>query len=179
MREVVASLFLSLDGVAASPQTWHFPYANDEMGVVVGKGMASADAFLLGRRTFEEWRAYWPSQENPMAEVINSLPKYVASRSLRDPGWANSVVLGPDVAGEVRKLKEQAGKEIAVVGSATLVRSLLHDRLVDELRLLVHPLLVGGGGRLFDDETTGLPLELVESETFANGVLNLVYRPAA
>jgi dihydrofolate reductase len=178
MREVVASLFLSLDGVAASPQTWHFPYANEEMGTVVEKGMASADAFLLGRRTFEEWREFWPSQEGPMADVINSLPKYVASRTLDDPRWKNSIVLGPDLATKVRELKEQPGREIAVVGSATLVRSLLHEGLVDELRLLVHPLVLGSGGRLFEEDTTSLKLELVQSETFANGVLNLTYRPA-
>lgn len=181
MRKVVASLFLSLDGVMEKPETWHFPYFNDEMGEVIGEALSSADAFLLGRRTYEEWAAYWPAQPsegNPMAAAINGLPKYVASTTLQEVAWQNSMLLGEDVAGEVEQLKRQPGKDIAISGSATLVRSLLRDGVLDELRLMIHPVVVGNGRRLFEDGTSPAPLELVGSETFGTGVLNLTYRPA-
>jgi dihydrofolate reductase len=181
MRKVIASLFLSLDGVMEKPETWHFPYFNDEMGAAIGRAMSSADAFLLGRRTYEEWAAYWPSQspdENPMAAGINGMPKYVASTTLDEVTWQNSTLLGADVAEEVEKLKRQPGKDISVTGSATLVRSLLRDGVLDELRLMIHPVVVGRGRRLFEDGANQAPLELVESETFNSGVLYVTYRPA-
>jgi dihydrofolate reductase len=181
MRKVVASLFLSLDGVMESPETWHFPYFDDAMGAAIGEAMSSSDAFLLGRRTYEEWAAYWPAQspdENPMAALINGMPKYVASRTLDDVTWENATLLGPDLAGEVTALKELPGRDIAVSGSATLVRSLLGEGLLDELRLMIHPIVLGRGGRLFDNGTPQAPLELVASEAFGTGVLNLTYRPA-
>jgi dihydrofolate reductase len=182
MSKVVASLFLSLDGVMEKPQEWNGPYFNEEMGAVIGEALASTGAFLLGRRTYEEWAAFWPHQsadELPMAETINSLPKYVASTTLDEVTWQNSILLGGgDVAGEVAKLKQQPGRDIAVNGSATLVRSLLREGLLDELRLMVHPVVLGSGRRLFEDGTDKVPLELVASETFRTGVLNLTYRPA-
>jgi dihydrofolate reductase len=181
MRKVIASLFLSLDGVMEKPETWHFPYFNDEMGAAIVRAMSSADAFLLGRRTYEEWAAYWPSQspdENPMAAAINGMPKFVASTTLDEVTWQNSTLLGADVAGEVDKLKRQPGQDISVTGSATLVRSLLRDGVLDELRLMIHPVVVGSGRRLFEDGESQSQLELVESETFSTGVLNLAYRPA-
>jgi len=181
MRKVVASLFLSLDGVMEAPEEWHFPYFNDEMGAAIGEAMSSADAFLLGRRTYEVWAAYWPDQsadENPMAEVINGLPKFVVSTTLEEVTWENSTVLGADLAGEVSSLKRQPGKDISVSGSATLVRSLLREGLLDELRLMVHPIVLGSGKRLFENGTGRAPLELVASQSFGTGVLNLTYRPA-
>jgi dihydrofolate reductase len=182
MRKVIASLFVSLDGVMEKPETWHFPYFNEEMGAAIGQAMSSADAFLLGRRTYEEWAAYWPSQspeENPMAAAINGLPKYVASTTLDDVTWQNSSLLEGDIAGEVEKLKRRPGKDIVVSGSATLVRSLLREGVLDELRLMVHPVVVGTGRRLFENGEVQSALELVSSETFSTGVLNLTYRPAA
>jgi dihydrofolate reductase len=181
MRKVIASLFVSLDGVMEKPETWHFPYFNEEMGAAIGQAMSSADAFVLGRRTYEEWAAYWPSQspeENPMAAAINGMPKYVASTTLDDVTWQNSSLLEGDVAGEVEKLKEQPGKDIVVSGSATLVRSLLREGVLDELRLMVHPVVVGSGRRLFENGEVHAALELVSSESFSTGVLNLTYRPA-
>jgi dihydrofolate reductase len=181
MRKVVASLFLSLDGVMEAPETWHLPYFNDEMGTVIGEAISRTDAFLLGRRTYEEWAAFWPGQsadELPMAEAINGLPKYVASTTLDKVTWENSTLLGDDVAREVSKLKQQPGKDISVSGSATLVRSLLRDGLLDELRLMIHPVVVGSGRRLFENGIGETPLELVDSQTFSTGVLNLTYRPA-
>ena len=182
MRKVVASLFLSLDGVMEAPEKWHLPYFNEEMGAVIGEAISSTDAFLLGRRTYEEWAAFWPSQpadENPMAAAINGLPKYVASTTLDEVTWENAKLLGDDVAAAVSDLKRQSGKDISISGSATLVRSLLNEGLIDELRLMVHPVVLGSGGRLFENGTGQTPLELVESKTFSTGVLDLTYRPAA
>ena len=182
MRKVVASLFLSLDGVMEAPEKWHLPYFNEEMGAVIGEAISTTDAFLLGRRTYEEWAGYWPDQsvdENPMAAAINGLPKYVASTTLDQVTWQNSELLGDDVAGAVSKLKQQPGKDISISGSATLVRSLLNDGLLDELRLMVHPVVLGSGGRLFENGTGQAALELVESKTFSTGVLDLTYRPDA
>jgi dihydrofolate reductase len=182
MRKVVASLFLSLDGVMEAPETWHFPYFDDEMGAVIGEAIASADAFLLGRRTYEEWAAYWPAQssdESPIAGTINGRPKYVVSTTLAEAEWENSTLLRGDLAEEIAKLKREPGKDIAVSGSATLVRSLLRDGLLDELRLMIHPVVVGRGRRLFENGIGEMPLELVASQTFSTGVLDLTYRPAS
>jgi dihydrofolate reductase len=181
MRKVVASLFLSLDGVMEAPEKWHFAYFNEEMGAAIGEAMSAADAFLLGRRTYEEWAAYWPGQsaeDNPMAAVINGLPKYVVSTTLDEVTWQNSTLLGPDLDGELSKLKQQPGKEISIAGSATLVRSLLGDGLLDELRLMIHPVVLGSGRSLFENGAPQVPLELVAAQTFGTGVLNLSYRPA-
>jgi dihydrofolate reductase len=181
MRKVVASLFVSLDGVMEAPEQWHLPYFNEEMGAVIGQSLSTTDAFLLGRRTYEEWAGYWPDQPvegNPMAAAINGLPKYVASRTLDEVTWQNSTLLGDDVTGEVAKLKQQPGRDISISGSATLVRSLLREAVLDELRLMVHPVVVGSGGRLFENGTGQTKLELVASKSFSTGVLDLTYRPA-
>jgi dihydrofolate reductase len=179
MRNVVASLFLSLDGVMEAPQEWHSPYVDDEMGATIGEAMASTGAFLLGRRTYEEWAAFWPAQrpdENPMAGLINDLPKFVVSTTLDAVTWKNSTLLGGDLA-DVAALKQEPGKDIAVSGSATLVRSLLREGLLDELRLLIHPVVLGHGARLFENGNGRAPLELVASKTYRTGVLDLTYRP--
>jgi dihydrofolate reductase len=180
MSKLVASLFLSLDGVMEAPETWNSPYFDDEMGAVIGKAMSSTDAFLLGRRTYEEWAGYWPNQSadaNPMAEVINGTPKFVVSTTLDRVNWQSSTLLGPDLADEVTKLKRRPGKDISVVGSGTLVRSLLGEGLLDELRLMIHPVVLGSGARLFPNGNGRTPLELVDSRAFSTGVLNVTYRP--
>ena len=182
MRKLIASFFISLDGVVEAPQNWHFPYFNDEMGAVVGESMAASDAFLLGRRTYEEWSAFWPHQdaaENPMASAMNETQKFIVSTSLEKVEWQNSTLLESDLAEAVTELKARPGKNIGMSGSATLVRSLLGLGLVDELRLLVHPLVVGSGAKLFENGTAPVALELVDSRTFSTGVLDLTYRPAA
>jgi dihydrofolate reductase len=181
MRQLVANLFVSLDGVMEAPETWHFPYFDEEMGAAVGSGMSSADAFLLGRRTYQEWADFWPSQSgngNLVADAMNSMPKYVVSTTLNEVAWQNSTLLKGDLAQEVARLKQQPGREISISGSATLVRSLLREGLLDELRLMVHPIVLGSGRRLFEQGNGPIPLELIESQTFASGVLNLTYRPA-
>jgi len=181
MRKIVAGLFMSLDGVIEAPETWHFPYFNDEMGEAVGSQMARSDTMLLGRRTYQEFAGFWPHQgsDDPMADQMNSTPKVVVSTTLDTVEWQNSTLVNSDVVAELTKLKEQPGKDIAVTGSATLVRSLLRDGLLDELNLLVHPIVVGSGKRLFEDGGDRTPLELADSKTFSTGVISLTYRPAA
>jgi len=181
MRKIVAGLFISLDGVVESPDKWHFPYFNDEMGAAVGAQMAAADTMLLGRRTYQEFASYWPHQASdvPPADYMNNTPKLVVSTTLKAPlEWQNSTLISGNVAQELTRLKQQPGKNIATTGSATLVRSLLRDNLLDELNLLVHPIVVGSGKRLFDDGIGQVPLKLVDSKTFSTGVLSLIYEPA-
>jgi dihydrofolate reductase len=182
MRKVVASEFVSLDGVVESPDKWHFPYFNDEMGDVIGAAMATSDAMLMGRVLYEEWATFWPKQdpdENPVAARMNGVRKYVVSTTLEEPlEWNNSTLIGDNVAEEILRLKEQPGKDISISGSPTLVRSLLEDDLLDELRLMVHPIVVGSGKRLFEEGSDQKALELLDSKTFSTGVLYLTYQPA-
>jgi dihydrofolate reductase len=182
MRKVVASEFVSLDGVVESPDKWHFPYFNDQMGDAIGAAMAASDAMLMGRVLYEEWAAFWPNQdpdENPVAARMNGVRKYVVSTTLEEPlEWENSTLIGDNVPEEISRLKEQPGKDISISGSPTLVRSLLQDDLLDELRLMVHPIVVGSGKRLFEDGGDRKALQLVASETFSTGVLYLTYQPA-
>jgi dihydrofolate reductase len=182
MRKVVASEFVSLDGVVESPEKWHFPYFNDQMGDAIGTAMAASDAMLMGRVLYEEWAAFWPDQdpdENPVAARMNGVRKYVVSTTLEEPlQWQNSTLIGDDVAEVISRLKEQPGKDISISGSPTLVRSLLEDGLLDELRLMLHPIIVGSGKRLFEDGSDQKPLQLVDSKTFSTGVVYLTYRPA-
>ena len=182
MRKVVASEFVSLDGVVESPEKWHFPYFNDEMGDAIGAAMAASDTMLMGRVLYEEWAAFWPKQdpdENPVAARMNGVRKYVVSTTLEEPlEWENSTLIGNDVAEEISRIKEQPGKDISISGSPTLVRSLLQDGLLDELRLMLHPVVVGSGKRLFEDGGEQNALQLVDSKTFSTGVLYLTYQPA-
>ena len=183
MRKIVAGLFISLDGVFESPETWHFPYFNEEMGEAVGAQMAESDCMLLGRVTYEEFASYWPNQTSDgeageMANFMNDTPKYVVSRTLKSADWKNTTLIdGNNAAEELTTLKRQPGKDISITGSGTLVRTLLRDGLLDELRLLVHPIVVGHGKRLFDDSEQ-IPLKLADSKTFSTGVLALTYQRA-
>jgi dihydrofolate reductase len=182
MRKVVAAEFLSLDGVMESPDKWHFPYFNEEMGQAVEEGFAAADAMLMGRVNYEEWAAFWPGQDpevNPMAAQMNSMQKYVVSTTLEEPlSWQNSTLIGEDVGEEIGRLKQGEGGDIVISGSGALVRSLLQYGLLDELKLMIHPVVMGGGKRLFEDFGEHKALELVDSQTFATGVVYLTYRPA-
>ena len=177
MRKVVASEFVSLDGVVESPEKWHFPYFNDQMGDAIGAAMAASDAMLMGRVLYEEWAAFWPNQdpnENPVAAQMNGVRKYVVSTTLEEPlEWQNSILIGDNVAEEISRLKEQPGKDISISGSPTLVRSLLEEDLLDELRLMVHPIVVGSGKRLFEEGGDQKALQLVDS----GSVLLKVSRP--
>ncbi|MET8906654.1 dihydrofolate reductase family protein [Micromonospora sp. NPDC004551] len=183
MATIVSNFFISLDGVVERPDQWHFPYFDDEMGAVVGRGVAGTTAFLMGRTQYQEWSEYWPGQTGDdieFASFINSVPKYVLSNTLTQTTWQNSQLISGDsdrVAARLREIKESADGEISMSGGATTVRWLLANGLLDELRLLVHPIAVGHGQRLFEDTPT-CPLRLVSSETLKSGVLNLAYAPA-
>jgi dihydrofolate reductase len=182
MRKVTAGLFVSLDGVMESPEKWHFPYFNDEMGEAIGAAMAASDAMLLGRVTYQEFASYWPgvsSEEQPFAAHMNDTPKYVVSATLKDADdWQNSTLIKGNVVEEITRLKQQPGKNIAITGSGTLVQSLLQDDLLDELGLMVHPVVVGSGKRLFKEGGDPKGLKLVDSKTFSTGVVFLTYQPA-
>lgn len=178
MRTLTASYFMSLDGVIDAPQDWHFPYFSPEAMAIVETANAGVDALLMGRTTFEEWRAFWPHQSGPMADFINSTHKYVASTTLTDVDWAPSTLLTGDVVAAVAELKSRPGGRIAINGSGTLTRHLLRAGLVDELQLLVHPLVVGAGKHLFEDGGQPVGLELVTRQVFPNGTAYQTYTPA-
>ncbi|TMK36841.1 MAG: dihydrofolate reductase [Actinobacteria bacterium] len=178
MRKIGAGLFISLDGVTESPQDWNLQYFNDEMGQAIGASMAQTDTLLLGRNTFEDFAAYWPDktgEDDPFAEFINNTPKVVVSTTLGEVDWQPTTVVRDLEA--VRTLKKQLGKDIGMTGSVTLVRSLLQAGLLDELDLMIHPIVIGSGKRLFDDVTGQVPLELLRSETFKTGVISATYGP--
>ncbi|GAA2357247.1 pyrimidine reductase [Catellatospora methionotrophica] len=177
MRKIVASYFISVDGVVESPQSWHFPYFNSEMGAAVGTQMAESDALLLGRRTYEEFAAHWSTQGSDVefADQINGTTKYVVSRTLSSADWRNTTLPGADPVGQIRQLREQPGKNISVTGSPTLARWLLANDLLDEISLLIHPIVVGKGQRLFDGDQQQ-SLALVHSATFSTGVVHATYR---
>jgi dihydrofolate reductase len=180
MRKVIAVEFVSLDGVMESPEEWAFSYSNDGMEEANASGMAASDALLLGRVTYEQMAAYWSNQSAsvPIVDYLNSVPKFLVSTTLDTVEWQNSTLIEGDVAEETTKLKQQPGKDIAILGSGTLVRSLLKDDLLDELRLIIHPIVLGSGKRLFEDGGDRKALELVDSKIFDTGVLYLTYRPA-
>jgi dihydrofolate reductase len=182
MRKITAGLFVSLDGITESPQKWQHPYFNDEMGQAIGAAMAAAEAMLLGRVTYQEFASYWPgvsSEDQPFADYMNNTPKYVVSRTLEEPlEWSNSTLIKGNVAEEIIRLKQQPGKNIAITGSVTLVEYLLQVDLLDELGLMVHPVVVGSGKRIFEEWGDPKGLTLVDSKTFSTGVVYLTYQPA-
>jgi dihydrofolate reductase len=181
MRKVTAGLFVSLDGVTESPEKWQLPYFNDEMGEAIGAAMAAADAMLLGRVTYQEFASYWPgvrSEDQPFADYMNNAPKYVVSTTLDTVEWSNSTLIKGNLAEEITKLKQQPGKNIVITGSTTLVQSLLQDDLLEELGLMIHPVVVGSGKRLFEEGDDLKALKLIDSKTFSTGVVSLTYQPA-
>jgi dihydrofolate reductase len=183
MARIVSNFFISMDGVVERPDQWHFPYFDDEMGRIVSSGMETQQTFLMGHRLYDEWSAYWPSQTDdvPFASHINQMRKYVVSHEDFEPTWQNTMVLsGSDdstVAEKVRTLKDSTPGDIGMSGCATTVRWLIAQGLLDELALLVHPIAVGTGQRLFEDTRT-VPLKLVESRTLPTGVMLVRYEPA-
>jgi dihydrofolate reductase len=177
-REIVAGLFISLDGVVEAPENWHFPYLNEEMGSAVGAMHAEADTLVMGRVTYEAFAAVWPHQTGELADQINGIRKLVASSTLAKADWQNSAMIDGNVIDALTALKRQPGKSINLSGSISLTRLLLEARLIDRLRLLVHPIVVGTGRRLFPEGTCRVPLDLTRSATFSTGVIDLTYRPA-
>jgi dihydrofolate reductase len=190
--EVVVTMFVTLDGVAQAPGEpgedtdggfghggWQVPYLDEESGALMGEHLAEMDALLLGRRTYEIFAGYWTKAPagHPLADLLNRIPKYVASRTLDTVEWTGSRLLGADVPAEVEKLKREHG-QIHVSGSPGLVQTLLRHGLVDRLLLWVYPVLLGEGKRLFADGTVPTALKLTESRTFGSGTVLLAYETA-
>ena len=182
MRKIVAGLFISLDGVVEAPQNWHFPYWTDEMGAIVQGQIDASDTLLMGRGTYDEFVQFWPNagSDVELADHMNGVEKIVVSSTLSNPTWQNTTVIGDNVAERLQALKELPGrKNIGMSGSAGLVRWLINNDLLDELNLLVHPVIVGSGKRLFTDDSARKSLALADSRTLKTGVLSLVYTPAS
>ena len=179
MRKIVSGLFISLDGVTESANDWMGPWFSPELGQAVGSMIAAQDAMLLGRVTYEEFAAHWPQQTGEMADNMNGSVKYVVSGTLKSADWQNSTLIPRGrAAGEIAALKQQPGKNIGMTGSVTLVSWLLRQGLLDELHLLVFPVVLGSGKRLFGDGSERLPLKLMGSATFETGVVHLTYARA-
>jgi dihydrofolate reductase len=180
VRKLKSYFFIALDGVVESPDKWHFPYFDDEMGEAVGAAFANADAMLMGRVLYEEWAAYWPEHaDDPFGETMNGMKKYVLSHSLETADWQNTELVNGDVAGKLAAIKAQDGGDITMSGSATTVRWLLREGLLDELNLLVHPIAVGDRlARLFPPDEPTIALELLNARPLKSGVLNLSYAAA-
>ena len=189
MRKINAALFITLDGVVEAPgpedttlpekRGWSMPYMSDEVGEVIGAGMANSDAMLLGRRTYEAFAAFWPNvpADDPIGQIMNNQTKYVVSTTLDEAGWTNSHLIKGDVAAELGKLKQQPGKDINIVGSGTLTRSLLEAGLVDELQLMLCPVVLGDGRRLFEDAQFTQSMKVLEVRSFDSGMIYMRLQP--
>ena len=193
MSKLVVNANLTLDGVMQAPSGhdedrrggfehggWAPPYFDQVMADVAAEGIAKGGALLFGRRTYEQFASFWSTQtgDNPFAAVLNERQKYVASRTLRDPlSWKNSTVLEGDAMAAVATLKEQPGGDLVVLGSGELVGSLMRHDLVDEYVLLIHPLVLGSGRRLFPEGGAPAALRLVDTKTTTTGVVIATYRP--
>jgi dihydrofolate reductase len=195
MRKVIADEWMTLDGVIQAPGQadedtsggfqhggWHVGYFDDLAQRWVVEGVVKAGGFLLGRRTYAIFAAHWPNaseEEQVLAEPLNTKPKYVASRTLTEPlAWQNSTVLQGDVAEAVAALKQEDGEDLHVVGSSQLVQTLFERDLVDEFRVMIDPVVVGGGKRLFRDDGALRPLRLLDSQVTTTGVIIATYAPA-
>jgi dihydrofolate reductase len=180
MRKVTAGLFSSIDGVVEAPNEWQ-PAFDEEMGAVLSRMLQEQDAVLLGRVTFTEWAGYWPtSTDEPFASYINSTQKYVASTTLGSAGqWPNSTLIKGSVADFLAELRQQDGGTIGTAGSPSLVRSLIEQGLLDELTLMISPVVAGGGRkRLFADDAALTRFELAHAQPTSSGALIATYRPA-
>ncbi|KKB11853.1 deaminase/reductase [Devosia geojensis] len=179
MRKVTAGLFYSIDGVAEAPDQFQFDAFDDELGMLLGSVMERVDTVLMGRVGYEEWAGYWPTaeQDEGFARFINTVPKFVASRTLKGPlSWQNATLIEGDIDSFVRGLKQQEGGEIAVMAGMSLVRHLFLAGLLDELTLIVHPVIAGNGGRhLFEADGPTTRLELKSSERTSKGNMVLTY----
>jgi dihydrofolate reductase len=193
MSRVLVLNNVTLDGVMQAPGRpdednrggfahggWALPYNDAVMGKIMAEGMAKGGSLLLGRRTYEDFFSVWPNRtDNPFTEVLNNVQKYVASTTLQEPlPWTNSTLLKGDAADAVAELKKHQGKDLVVLGSGQLVQSLMRRNLIDEYMLLIHPLVLGSGRRLFNDGGTLSALHLVDSKTTTTGVVIATYKLA-
>ncbi|PWI13020.1 pyrimidine reductase [Streptomyces sp. Act143] len=175
-RRIVAGLFISADGVVGAPEQWTFQHMTEEAGAIIGGLVAEADTMLLGRTTYEEFAGYWSQQTGPMADAFNGMRKLVASHSLTVAEWNNSEILGGDLIEQLNELKNAPGRNINTSGSISVVRTLLEAGLLDDLHLMVFPIVLGGGTRLFPDHGKRLDMTLAGTHTFDTGVVHLHYR---
>lgn len=177
MRNIIVTEFLSLDGVMEDPR-WTFKYWNDEIAAFKGEETSANEPLLLGRVTYQGFATAWPNRtdEDPGAPYFNGTRKYVASTTLDKVEWSNSVLIKDNIMEAIRKLKQEDGPDMVVHGSAMLAQSLMQHGLVDRLRLLVYPVVLGKGKRLFSEDTTAT-LNLVEARSFSSGVAGLIYEP--
>jgi len=193
MSKIVAFENVTLDGVMQAPAYadedrrggfehggWATPYADEAASRAAASGMAETGGVLLGRVTYEDFAGVWPNQpDNPFGAFLNATPKYVASATLSEPlGWTNSTLLGDDVVGAIARLRSEPGKNLLVLGSGELFRSLLRANLVDEVTLQIHPLVLGSGLRLFGEDDTLARFDLASSSTTSTGVVVATYRQA-
>jgi dihydrofolate reductase len=194
MRRIIVNVSVTLDGVMQAPARpdedprggfahggWAGPYFDEVMAREAGTGMGKGSAFLLGRRTYQDFAAVWPTMpaDNMFTKVLNESPKYVVSRTLTEPlAWQNSHRLDGDTIEAVRRLKAQDGPDLVILGSGELIRSLLPHGLIDELRILIHPLVLGTGIRLFDERTELSTFTLADAKPTTTGVIIATYRPA-
>ncbi len=185
MRKIIVSEFVTLDGVMEGPGRddpfelagWTMPYANQEIGKLKFDELFASDALLLGRVTYEGFAKAWPTMKGTadFGEKMNSIPKYVVSTILNKADWNNSTIIKKNAADEISKLKQESGGNILVAGSAALISSLMEHKLVDEYRLLIYPLVLGKGKRLFRDDAK-TRLKLIETKSFSSGVVALTYQ---
>lgn len=189
MRKLNAALFITLDGVVEAPgasdttlpekRGWSMPYMNDDVGQVIGASMATSDAMLLGRKTYQDFAAFWPQvpADDPFGQFMNNQTKYVVSTTLNKAEWKNSHLIKGDVAAELDKLKQQPGQDISIVGSGTLTRSLIEANLVDELQLMLCPVVLGVGKRLFEGNPSTTTMKVIEARAFDSGMIYLRLQP--
>jgi dihydrofolate reductase len=181
MRKITVTENLSLDGIMEAPEKWAFSYQGDDITEFNKAGMLASDALLLGRVTYEEFAAYWPKQTNDksgITDYLNKTAKFVVSSTLKKTEWENSTIINGNLVEEITKLKQQPGKDISVIGSATLVQSLMQADLIDEYHLFIIPIVLGKGKRLFKDNNDRKALKLIETKAFSAGVVLLTYQPS-
>jgi dihydrofolate reductase len=191
MTRIVVINHVTLDGVMQAPGRpdedrrggfeqggWSSPYGDDVMGAAMGSRMAESGGLLFGRRTFEDLLGYWNTQDSPFKDALNNAPKYVASRTLGEPlQWSNSTLLEGDAAHAVAELKKKPGKDLHIMGSGALIQSLMGKGVIDEYMLMIHPLVLGSGRRLFAEGSPPTTLRLVDTKTTTTGVVIATHRP--
>lgn len=180
MRKIIVSTFVTLDGVMESPEKWSFDFHDeqnmkDALDLVLGAG-----GLLLGRTTYEGFAEAWPTREDPMgfADKMNTMPKHVVSTTLTDPTWANTSVISGDVISEISRLREREGGDLLMYGSATLMRALMAEDLIDEFRFLLSPVVVSSGRKLFDAPSLSAKLSATGAHVYPGGMVRLEFAPA-
>jgi dihydrofolate reductase len=176
MRKIVLAMFLSLDGVMEEP-SWTVPYWNDEIAKFKSDEISGSDSLLLGRVTYQGFAEAWPTSKDEGADSMNGIRKYVVSTTLVKADWNNSAIIHDNVFDSIKRLKEQPGRDILMYGSGILARTLLEHHLIDQLNLLVYPLVLGSGKRLFASADGQTKLKLIEHKSFTSGVVALIYQP--